>query len=227
MAKSRPHCGFRHAAPARLRAWAAVAVGATLLAGCASSPAPTAPATTAPRATVVTAAGATDGAMASRVTTTLAMEASCPAAGYPFVSLLTGFGDWSTVVGRIASPASPTTSKLVPESESSAAMIYGEFSAAIDTPLHGPALAGHVPLSFRGGRAGDIVTDIDTHSQSGWAQDGAFLGLIRSDNEAPTGWIADTLPIVDNRVVFPGVTCFEPAGLSDVDRRQVSVLAFD
>ena len=85
-----------------------------------------------------------------------------------------------------------------------------------------------VPLSFQGGQTDTVVTQVGTESQSAWAEDGSFLGLVRADSEAPTGWIADLLPVVAGRVVFPeSVGCFEPAGLQDVDERPVSVLVVD
>jgi hypothetical protein len=159
--------------------------------------------------------------------TTLSVDAECPVAGYPFVSLLTGFKDWTTAVGKMVNPARPETSAVVRDPDGNPFMVYGEFDAVIDKSLTGPQLETQMLLSFKGGRSDGVVTDIDVHSQSAWAQDGSFLGLVRADTQAPTGWIADVLPVVDGRVVFPNVGCFEPAGLTDVDKRSVSVFVFD
>jgi hypothetical protein len=160
--------------------------------------------------------------------TTVAVHASCPTKGYPFVSLLTGVNNWTTALGKVIHPGAPEVSKVVAESDAGPAMIYGEFDAAISQVLTGPRLEQHVSLSFPGGKTDEIVTDIGKGSQSAWAEDGSFIGLFRADTEAPTGWIADVLPVIEGRVVFPdGVGCFEPAGLRDVDKRAVSVLVFD
>lgn len=158
---------------------------------------------------------------------TVSVDAQCPVAGYPLVSLLTGFKDWTTAVGQMVSSARPEASAVVKDSVGNPFMVYGEFDAVIEKSLAGPQLETQLPLSFQGGKSDGVVTDIDVHAQSAWAQDGSFLGLVRADAQAPTGWIADVLPVVDGRVVFPNVGCFEPAGLTDVDKRFVSVLVFD
>lgn len=158
---------------------------------------------------------------------TMRVDAQCPVAGYPFASLLTGFKDWTTAVGKMVSPARPEASAVARDSDGNPFMVYGEFDAVIDKSLAGPQLESQIPLSFQGGKSDGVVTDVDVHAQSAWAHDGSFLGLVRADAQAPTGWIADVLPVVDGRVVFPNVGCFEPAGLTDVDERSVSVLVFD
>lgn len=205
----------------RLRAWSAVLVAGMAVSGCGQAR----DVAGSGAASQSTSPTQSPGANADPVT--LSVDAECPAAGYSFVSLLTGFKDWTAAVGKVISPDSPNASELVKDSDGNPFMVYGEFDAVIDKSLAGPQLETHISFSFQGGKSGAIVTDIDKHSQSAWAEDGSFLGLVRADAQSPTGWIADMLPVVDGRVVFPNVGCFEPAGLKDVDKRSVSVLVFD
>lgn len=159
--------------------------------------------------------------------TTLTVDAECPVRGYPFIKLITGYQGWSTVVGTIGDPAEPQRSTLVEESDDAPAMIYAEFAASIGEVLSGPSLDKQLSISFQGGKSDSYVTQISAEAQSAWAPDGSFLGLVRPDAEAPSGWIADMLPIVNDRLVFPDIGCFEPAGLQDVDRQTLTVSIFD
>lgn len=159
--------------------------------------------------------------------TTLTVDAECPVQGYPYVKLITGFKSWSTVVGTIDDPTEPQRSTLVEESDDAPAMVYGEFTVSIRNILSGPSLDKQLSISFQGGKSDRYVTQISAEAQSAWAPDGSFLGLVRPDAEAPSGWIADMLPIVNDRVVFPDIGCFEPAGLQDVSQQSLAVLIFD
>ncbi len=205
----------------RLGAWSAVLIAGMVVSGCGQAP------DVAGSGTAGQPASAAQSTRASADPVTISVDAQCPVAGYPFVLLLTGFKDWTTAVGKVISPDSPKASALVKDSDGNPFMVYGEFDAVIDKSLAGPKLETQIPLSFQGGKSDGVVTDIDKHSQSAWAKDGSFLGLVRADAQSPTGWIADMLPVIDGRVVFPNIGCFEPAGLKDVDKRSVSVLVFD
>lgn len=105
-------------------------------------------------------------------------------------------------------------------------MLYGQFDAVSEKELSGPRLKNMVCLSLPGGMADGYVTEIDRTTQSAWANNGSFIGLIRPDRQVPTGMVIDALPVVNGRIISPNIGCLEPVGLSDVDKRSVSVLVF-